>query len=517
MLRRSPLQSQDNRDHCGTSPHQSKFFPSRPSPKMHTSPRNTPKSLQRTAFQVYARYAHWFVLVLMLTFIPLQFLVAVSNEEDILDNTEPPEYITIPPPTHSGPSIRKTDTDSPRVTGNSLVTGYSPSLRPVIPPSVYKPTSARPLRVIFIGTSDRSVFLDGIDRSKYLKVIETIQYDHVSRRIHQHKNLHSNPQNEPLLVVIDWDSLSRDCHILHQIWKEAGLEPSTAPLQRTHFLMIDWSASTKAVTCDTASWFPHDRTRQARRAIVEGRFWNATRDWVEPGHVLQPVELPGGPVLQSPYFLREEFVEKLIEVTSDQTKQRSRKIDISHFWRKGDYSHYSFLRRKVSSEIVNYDESVPEKHLRWVVRRFTGEEWEADQIDSSYVEELISSKIIVISQKDEWEDHYRLMESLASGAMVLSDTMLAPPPGLKNRTNIVFYDSALSLRRLLTYYLEHEDKRKAIARKGFEFVMGRQRSWHAMERIIFGHAFTELDKPTDDAPKRKHPPKQLHHVSVSAT
>lgn len=507
------------------------FFPSsNGSPNKKLSPRHTLRSIENVAFRIYRRYAHWFFLVFLLTFASLQvLLIARKDAENSLATTEAPDLVILPPPSHANgkrPSIRHHDSAkkkpetseearNDKSTQNSF---FDPSLNPVIPASVYKPTSARPLRVIFVGTSSHSVFLDGIDRSKYMKVIQTIEYDHTSRRVVQHKTFHSNPTNEPLLVVIDWASLSRDCHVLQQIWNDAGMSNATLPLERTHILFVDWSASERAVSCSNERWFPQgNNTRHARRNIVQGRHWNATRDWIEPGHVVSsPLDPDGKPLLHAPYFLREDFVDQLVDVTAD--NPQSRKTDVAHFWKKGDYSHYSFLRRKVSAEIVAFDESVPEKHLRWVVRRFMNEEWQEDDIDPSYVQQLVSSKIVVIAQKDEWEDHYRLMESLASGAMVLSDAMLAPPAGLKNRTNIVFYDSPTSLHRLVSYYLEHKEKRTAVARKGFHYAMGRQRSWHAMERLVFGHAFTQLDQPTEEPPKRKHPPKPIHrHFGEAAS
>jgi hypothetical protein len=44
------------------------------------------------------------------------------------------------------------------------------------------------------------------------------------------------------------------------------------------------------------------------------------------------------------------------------------------------------------------------------------------------------SKIVVVAQADEWEDHDdRLMEAMTSGAMVLFDSLIAPPTVLKRK------------------------------------------------------------------------------------
>jgi hypothetical protein len=41
------------------------------------------------------------------------------------------------------------------------------------------------------------------------------------------------------------------------------------------------------------------------------------------------------------------------------------------------------------------------------------------QVHLEYGRRLLQSKIVVVAQKDEWEDRYRLMEGLASRALVL--------------------------------------------------------------------------------------------------
>jgi len=101
---------------------------------------------------------------------------------------------------------------------------------------------------------------------------------------------------------------------------------------------------------------------------------------------------------------------------------------------------------------------------------------------------MLRSKIIVLSQRDEWEDQYRLMEAMVSGAMVMTDAMLSLPTGYHDALNIVEYHSAVDLLDKITYYLDpqHESERLAIATQGRTLAMTRHRSWHRMEEIIFG-------------------------------
>jgi hypothetical protein len=136
---------------------------------------------------------------------------------------------------------------------------------------------------------------------------------------------------------------------------------------------------------------------------------------------------------------------------------------------------------------------------------------ENNMIRIEYVQELIGTKIVVVAQRDEWEGHLRLLEALASGALVIADKALAMPNGLHDRKSIVLYDSALSLKEAIMYYLnpKNDKERLSIARRGWETAMGRHRSWHRVEEIIFGKPLTQVDRPFDLAPaKRKRRIKQ---------
>jgi len=120
-----------------------------------------------------------------------------------------------------------------------------------------------------------------------------------------------------------------------------------------------------------------------------------------------------------------------------------------------------------------------------------------------YVESLASSRIVVVTQHDEWEGHWRLLEGMASGALVLSDAIVALPVGLVNGTNVVLYASVDNLRRLVAHYLQHDEERLRIARQGLEYALGSQRTWHQLERVLFGRPLTNARDPFADAPKKR--------------
>ena len=51
-----------------------------------------------------------------------------------------------------------------------------------------------------------------------------------------------------------------------------------------------------------------------------------------------------------------------------------------------------------------------------------------------YVATMLQYKIVVVCQRDLWEGHYRLMEALAGGAMVMTDPMHPLPFRIEDGT-----------------------------------------------------------------------------------
>jgi hypothetical protein len=114
------------------------------------------------------------------------------------------------------------------------------------------------------------------------------------------------------------------------------------------------------------------------------------------------------------------------------------------------------------------------------------------QASPDYVAALMATQIVVVAQRDEWEDHYRLLEGMVAGAMVLTDTVLGLPAGLVHGESVILYTSAQDLRDKIHYYLDpaHAWERLAIAKQGRRIAMSRHRSWHHMEEIVFGRPLT---------------------------
>jgi len=84
----------------------------------------------------------------------------------------------------------------------------------------------------------------------------------------------------------------------------------------------------------------------------------------------------------------------------------------------------------------------------------------------AYIDDLVGSKIVVTCQPFPWEGDWRLGESLASGALVIANTMVDPYPGLINGVNVVLYNTTSQMLRLVKWYLEHPSAADRIAVAG---------------------------------------------------
>ena len=56
--------------------------------------------------------------------------------------------------------------------------------------------------------------------------------------------------------------------------------------------------------------------------------------------------------------------------------------------------------------------------------------------------------------------------------------------GYVHEQNVIAYNSLKELEQQIHFYLSHPEKRKKIARAGYELSMEKHRSWHVVERIL---------------------------------
>jgi hypothetical protein len=509
------------------------------------SPRGSPRNHNETCLYCFVKYGRYSLLGM----IPLMILSLLRPMESTTPNIRSDrlyEYDTPPIDNKQRPTSTSTDVriseeeETPLIRSppkksinakslpqnpqldedmHSLLSSYDASIFPVLPD--YKPSAFAPLAVKFLVDVTKSIdsqskfLLDGLERSHYTRIVELVFQNRLELKTVQIDTLKTKPDSEPYIWMVDWASLNRDCHALERV----VLQQPQQRQQPLAVVLVDFSASDRQVTCPKLQLATTTlTTRLVKLQIVHGRHYDGT--WINTGTIVpnQGRAISSGPVLHGNMVVRELMVQAIV-IHNNVTSSRKRNIDVATFWNEGDVSHYSRLRRHVTSLVQALHKTKTgtrtiKAHVGVLVNNQDGMEQGNIQLD--YVQQLLDSKLVVVTQRDEWEDHLRLYDSLASGALILTDHMHTLPAGFANTTNIVVYDSLQSLQRLIRYYLhpDNSKKRQAIAKKGLKLAMSRHRSFHRIEQILFGKAMTLTDTASSslDAaspPKRAHPPAQV--------
>ncbi len=494
-------------------------------PRSPRQDRPTPWS-ENLIFCISSRYSRFAVLALAFTYLLMSFSLSTNHQRILTqDNTEvtTPILQTMQNDSFNGGTSTKQKKERvdmksvKRRVINHTKDSYLPSHAPVLTPE--RMVNPKQVNVRFLmGSkpfSQSQHLLEGIERSAVLKLISLSLHSRgqCSTLI---MNDNSNNDDNPTVYIVDIASLELDCHIIQRLIQHVLQESDNYALP-TAVVLMDDSGSTERLHCPhLETIIPKERIRMTRRNIVQNRYWDAAKEWIHMGE-LSPNDgnvISGGPILFSPFAVRDSFVfdMSIALKRSNQTNMKSivdlkRKRDVAHFWQTGDYWHYSSLRNKVGAIVESLSGEYSNGRKLHTVTTVVGKTEKVDQgiIDLEYIEQMISTKIIVVAQRDEWEGHLRLMEALASGGMVIADKTLAMPSGLVDRESIILYDSAEDLKDALFYYLspKNDNERLAIAKRGWEVAMGRHRSWHRVEEVIFGKPQTQFDQPWEPTPKKQ--------------
>mmetsp|Transcript_74246 Transcript_74246/g.215133 ORF Transcript_74246/g.215133 Transcript_74246/m.215133 type:complete len:201 (+) Transcript_74246:1597-2199(+) len=173
----------------------------------------------------------------------------------------------------------------------------------------------------------------------------------------------------------------------------------------------------------------------------------------------------------------------------------NRPIDVIHHWPVplkrqigNPEASQRNLRNQVSYTLHKFRKSHPIYQIQCGLQGSVGSQGRR-QVQDEYIQSMLDSKVIVVAQRDGWEDHYRIWEALVSGALVLTDPMLALSQykhAFRNGTHWIVYESLTQLTELVKYYLQHESERNRIAQAGMEHALQYHRSWHRVEEMVFG-------------------------------
>lgn len=296
---------------------------------------------------------------------------------------------------------------------------FDPSNHAILSPDVYKPSSKNPLQVIYAGVlsssfliedegendddddeessndtkkiienninyTTTSLLLEGIQFSKYIKPIASfifnfqklVEKDSIISE-YQNENIISNiwqinlNNKTPIVIIIDWSSIKRDCHILQKILYEINNYYDNILLllnttDNVHIVLVDDSPSTRIIKCKQLSLLNNLKVTVAKRSIVEGRYWNHTKQWIEPGQLLAIRENTNNSLLRLPLSISESWVMLLqntvkelytdnnennnVDYTEQIINDINRTTDITILY-DGESSHYSFFRKKIMNEL----------------------------------------------------------------------------------------------------------------------------------------------------------------------
>jgi glycosyltransferase involved in cell wall biosynthesis len=245
----------------------------------------------------------------------------------------------------------------------------------------------------------------------------------------------------------------------------------------------------------------------SQRSVARKRHWDFKKNWIDVGFKI-PMAHEDTTYRHSPLVVRTDTIEALQEVLKERNlnlasplEEMERPVDVVHFW-PSDWtgvSNVSSVQRTQVSIIVA--ELAKQENLNAFVG-LAGSAVKTGRrgVKSEYIEAMLNAKILVVTQRDDWEDHYRLFEAMISGALVLTDRMLGMPQGLIDGTSIIEFGSEADLKEKILYYLAQPLERKEIARRGREVAMTRHRTWHRIEEVIFGGITSTCSPDKPDSP-----------------
>jgi hypothetical protein len=395
-----------------------------------------------------------------------------------------------------------------KISSTPLLERYDPARFPLFPEMEHL---SFPLKVGIVTGHKlmgeaKHYFYDGILSSEYLELAGIVL---VKKR----------NKTEPNLVPSDADVWLVDGGRLY------NLQPSVRPAFLENLFLPNRTTTTASTT--TPSWkillvdfgdhfqarkYSHffdcwnqANVRVAVRSVVRGRNYNPSNGLIQKGHIDPNLTSAGGPVLHCPFAVRSDIVhavqQAVVEVENNSTLaleqhviMYNRPIDVLHLWKLLKDSGNAELRNNVTLMVDAWNGTSCSNDNR-TMNTVTTEKGNRshrgrNSVHQDYVQAMISAKIVIVTQRDLWEDHYRLMEALVCGALVIADTMLAPPKGLVHGETIVFFETLQELEEAVMYYLIHEEERRAIAQRGWRLAMGRHRSWHRIEELFFGTPLT---------------------------
>jgi hypothetical protein len=349
-----------------------------------------------------------------------------------------------------------------------------------------------------------NICMDGFERSQYFELLDyAIIPDDPNYFLKEEQNVVWVVDMRRFVVARNYSTVEQVArlanHTIHYQETKA-IKPSLK------VVFMDWRDKSSVFLCHREG--TQQNVRQVTQQIVQGRKWDPKRQFPSSGmvlhHQLSHPCLSEFPTLQVPYTVRSDYaiaVEKKYAAYLPATKQNQsaltpadtlRPIDVAHFWSGQIQDRSANLRDAVTRTVLSLNDTIIHGNPIHVVGNVVSTTGSVGRTayQKDYIQALLTTKVVVVAQRDEWEDHYRLFEAIIGGALVMTDPMLSLPDGYVDGGNILIYQSLDHMRDLIIHYLEHPEERLEIARKGWVLAMNRHRTFHWMEETFFGKALS---------------------------
>ena len=187
--------------------------------------------------------------------------------------------------------------------------------------------------------------------------------------------------------------------------------------------IVDWSDKTTRARCVSVEQaVGRDFVFYSKRSVVAKRSWNNATNWVSEGSLMNMTDprFGGATYRHIPLTVRTDIVQTMELVLREQhnltlrdpiERQIHRTIDVAHLWplrRTGGLGGVdSQLRHVVSVFLTNLSTSAgPNLNIFVGTSGLTQHQGRQD-VASDYVETLLESKIMVVTQRDKWEGKKR--------------------------------------------------------------------------------------------------------------
>jgi Glycosyl transferases group 1 len=340
----------------------------------------------------------------------------------------------------------------------------------------------------------KHILYDGLSKSDVIK-LQGVTYTLANKC---KKDNWNESWKDDDLWVLDSHHILESCDIIFD-WMQQTLTARNN--KKWKILAVDYGdAHDKVYECEKLAKAAEGWYFVAKRSIEVGREWDEGLQFPRRGSLTKSTSKS---IMHSPYPARTDVAREIANVVTKKGLSSPvdvnllRDLDVSHFYARqtnvGTKAYFDNLRNGINSILRFMDGMVLGNNRK--LTTFCGlagkdKKLGRNVVSPEYINTMLRSKIIVVAQRDAWSDHYRLMEALSSGAMILADETLILPRGLRHGESLIMFHSYSDLREKLLYYLQHDEERLLVAKKGWDIAMGYHRSWHAMESLIFGHPIT---------------------------